>query len=203
MDKLYETKILEQLEKIKEKLLVFEQETIEIMGCDIDDIEEHSANRVKITKELDKCFDMIELLCSEMGSDGDRVRRLIRSSRDLTETAQDEEAIYFKMQQIISLLNRIKDSDVQAIDRIDLEKNALLGKIRAENKGAGAKAAKFIVGKFKQEYICSYSNHSKETYMDQEKLSAGYLKIKARADMYYKDNSLLMRQSVLFEFTKG
>ena len=146
MDKLYETKILEQLEKIKEKLLVFEQETIEIMGCDIDDIEEHSANRVKITKELDKCFDMIELLCSEMGSDGDRVRRLIRSSRDLTETAQDEEAIYFKMQQIISLLNRIKDSDVQAIDRIDLEKNALLGKIRAENKGAGAKAAKFIVG---------------------------------------------------------
>lgn len=146
MDKLYETKILEQLEKIKEKLLVFEQETIEIIGCDIDDIEEHSTNRVKITKELDKCFDMIELLCSEMGPDGDRVRRLIRSSRDLTETAQDEEAIYFKMQQIISLLNRIKDSDVQAIDRIDLEKNALLGKIKAENKGAGAKAAKFIVG---------------------------------------------------------
>ena len=146
MDKLYETKIIETLDKVKERLLVFEQETIEIMGCDIDDIEAHSFNRVKITKELDKLFGHIELLCSEMGSDGDRVRRLIKSSRDLTETAPDEEAIYFKMQELISLLNRIKDSDVQALDRIDLEKTALLGKIKAENKGTGAKAAKFIVG---------------------------------------------------------
>ena len=146
MDKLYETKIIELLDEIKGKLLVFEQETIEIMGCDIDDIEPHSNNRLKITKELDKLFGHIELLCSEMGEDGDRVRRIIKSSRDLTETAPDEEAIYFKMQELISLLNRIKDSDVQAIDRIELEKDNLLGRIKAENKGAGAKAAKFIVG---------------------------------------------------------
>ena len=146
MDKLYETKIIELLDEIKGKLLVFEQETIEIMGCDIDDIEPHSNNRLKITKELDKLFGHIELLCSEMGEDGDRVRRIIKSSRDLTETAPDEEAIYFKMQELISLLNRIKDSDVQAIDRIELEKENLLGRIKAENKGAGAKAAKFIVG---------------------------------------------------------
>ncbi|MBO6141497.1 MAG: hypothetical protein J6O40_06855 [Ruminococcus sp.] len=146
MDKLYETKIIELLDEIKGKLLIFEQETIEIMSCDIDDIEPHSNNRLKITKELDKLFGHIELLCSEMGEDGDRVRRIIKSSRDLTETAPDEEAIYFKMQELISLLNRIKDSDVQAIDRIELEKDNLLGKIKAENKGAGAKAAKFIVG---------------------------------------------------------
>ena len=146
MDKLYETKIIELLDEIKGKLLIFEQETREIMSCDIDDIEPHSNNRLKITKELDKLFGHIELLCSEMGEDGDRVRRIIKSSRDLTETAPDEEAIYFKMQELISLLNRIKDSDVQAIDRIELEKDNLLGKIKAENKGAGAKAAKFIVG---------------------------------------------------------
>lgn len=146
MDKLYETKIIELLDEIKGKLLIFEQETIEIMSCDIDDIEPHSNNRLKITKELDKLFGHIELLCSEMGEDGDRVRRIIKSSRDLTETAPDEEAIYFKMQELISLLNRIKDSDVQAIDRIELEKDNLLGRIKAENKGAGAKAAKFIVG---------------------------------------------------------
>ena len=146
MDKLYESKILETLDMVKEKLLTFERETIEIMGCDIDEIEAHSSNRVKITKELDKLFGHIELLCSEMGDDGDRVRRLIKSSRDLTEAAPDEEAIYFKMQELISLLNRIKDSDVQALDRIDLEKAALLGKIKAENTGTGAKAAKFMIG---------------------------------------------------------
>lgn len=146
MNKLYETKIIELLDKIKERLLVFEQETIDIMSCDLDDIEEHSNNRVKITAELDKIFSHIELLCSEMEEDGDRVRRIIKSSRDLTEVAPDEEAIYFKMQEIGSLINRIKDSDVQAVDRIGLEKEALLGRIKAENKGAGAKAAKFIVG---------------------------------------------------------
>ena len=146
MNKLYETKIIELLDKIKERLLVFEQETVDIMSCDLDDIEEHSNNRVKITAELDKIFSHIELLCSEMEEDGDRVRRIIKSSRDLTEVAPDEEAIYFKMQEIGSLINRIKDSDVQAVDRIGLEKEALLGRIKAENKGAGAKAAKFIVG---------------------------------------------------------
>lgn len=146
MNKLYEKKIIELLEVIRQKLLVFEQETIDIMSCDVDDIEEHSHNRVKITAELDKLFGLIELLCSEMDEDGDRVRRIVRSSRDLTEVAPDEEAIYFKMQEIGSLINRIKDSDVQAIDRIGLEKEALLGKIKAENTGAGAKAVKFIVG---------------------------------------------------------
>jgi hypothetical protein len=146
MEKIYETKILELLDKIKDRLLVFEQETIDIMSCDLDEIEAHSENRVKITHELDKIFDHIELLCSEMEEEGDRVRRIIKSSRDLTEVAPDEEAIYFKMQEIGSLINRIKDSDVQAIDRIDLEKDALLGRIKAENTGAGAKAAKFMVG---------------------------------------------------------
>ncbi len=146
MEKIYETKIIELLDNIKEKLLIFEQETIDIMSCDLDDIEEHSENRVKITHQLDKIFDHIELLCSEMEEDGDRVRRIIKSSRDLTEVAPDEEAIYFKMQEIGSLINRIKDSDIQAIDRIDREKDSLLGQIKAENTGAGAKAAKFMVG---------------------------------------------------------
>lgn len=146
MEKIYETKIIELLDKIKDRLLVFEQETIDILSCDVDEIEEHSDNRVKITHELDRVFDHIELLCSEMEEDGDRVRRIIRSSRDLTEVAPDEEAIYFKMQEIGSLINRIKDSDVQAVDRIDREKDGLLGKIKAENTGAGAKAAKFMVG---------------------------------------------------------
>lgn len=146
MEKIYEDRIISLLEEIRQKLLVFEQETIEIMGCDIDDIEAHSNNRVKITRELDKLFGNIELLCSEMEGDGDRVRRIIKSSRDLTEVAPDEENIYMKMQELVSLLNRIKDSDVQALDRIDLEKNMLLGKIKEENKGAGAMAAKFAVG---------------------------------------------------------
>ncbi|MBR6336110.1 MAG: hypothetical protein IKR76_00095 [Ruminococcus sp.] len=146
MEKIYETKIIELLDKIKDRLLFFEQETIDILSCDVDEIEEHSDNRVKITHELDRVFDHIELLCSEMEEDGDRVRRIIRSSRDLTEVAPDEEAIYFKMQEIGSLINRIKDSDVQAVDRIDREKDGLLGKIKAENTGAGAKAAKFMVG---------------------------------------------------------
>ena len=146
MNKLYEKKIIDLLVVIGEKLLVFEQETIDILSCDIDDIEQHTGNRIKITAELDKLFGLIELLCSEMDEDGDRVRRIIKSSRDLTEVAPDEEAIYFKMQELGSLINRIKDSDVQAIDRIEREKNSLLGKIKAENTGTGAKAAKFIVG---------------------------------------------------------
>lgn len=145
MDRLYEEKICELLDELKEKLLKFEQETIEIMNCDIDDIEGHSFNRVMITRELDKVFARIEVLCSEMDG-GDRIRKMIKSSRDLTEVNEDEERIYLKAQEIFSLLNRIRDSDVQAVDRIDLEKAQLLSQIKAENNGVSAKAARFAVG---------------------------------------------------------
>lgn len=145
MDRLYEEKICELLDELKEKLLKFEQETIEIMNCDIDDIEGHSFNRVMITRELDKVFARIEVLCSEMDG-GDRIRKMIKSSRDLTEVNEDEERIYLKAQEIFSLLNRIRDSDVQAVDRIDLEKTQLLSQIKAENNGVSAKAARFAVG---------------------------------------------------------
>ena len=77
MDRLYEEKICELLDELKEKLLKFEQETIEIMNCDIDDIEGHSFNRVMITRELDKVFARIEVLCSEMDG-GDRIRKMIK-----------------------------------------------------------------------------------------------------------------------------
>ena len=77
---------------------------------------------------------------------GDRIRKMIKSSRDLTEVNEDEERIYLKAQEIFSLLNRIRDSDVQAVDRIDLEKAQLLSQIKAENNGVSAKAARFAVG---------------------------------------------------------
>ncbi len=145
MEKIYEDRILKELDSLKEVLLEYEQLTIEMISCDIDEIEPHSEGRMSLTKKMDKVFDRIDILCSEMDN-GERVRSIIRSSKDLTEVAPDEEAVYFKTQEVISLINRIKDSDVQVIDRIDLEKTCLLGKIKAENKGTGAKAAKFIVG---------------------------------------------------------
>lgn len=145
MDRLYEEKICELLDQIKEKLLRFEQETIEIMSCDIDDIEGHTDNRVTITKELDRIFGRIEVLCSEI-EEGDRIRKIIKSTPDFTEVRPDEEQVYLKAQEVFSLLNRIKDSDVQAVDRIDLEKTRLLAQIKAENTGTTAKAARFAVG---------------------------------------------------------
>lgn len=145
MEKIYEDRIIQELDKIKDELLKYEQITIDMISCDIDEIEPHSRERMTITGKIDKVFGRIDLLLSEMDG-GERVRSIIRSSKDLTEIAPDEEKVYFKTQEIVSLIHRIKDSDVQVIDRIDLEKSGLLDKIKEENKGTGAKAAKFMVG---------------------------------------------------------
>ena len=59
MEKIYEDRILKELDSLKEVLLEYEQLTIEMISCDIDEIEPHSEGRMSLTKKMDKVFDRI------------------------------------------------------------------------------------------------------------------------------------------------
>lgn len=137
--------ICELLDSVKEKLVRFEKETIEILSCDMEKIEGHTENRVSITKELDVIFGQIDDICSTM-ENGAKIRKIIKNVSAFTDVAPEEEEIFLKAQEIFSVLNRIKDSDIQAVDRINLEKEMLIRKIKQTNRGQEAKAAKFSVG---------------------------------------------------------
>ena len=133
------------LDEIKSELLCFEQETIEIISCDTDSIEEHTENRVKITEKMDVVFKEIDRICIDMDG-GAEIRKIIRNVSMFTTVEPRFEPVFFKAQGIFSILNRIKDSDVQAIGRINIEREVLLKKIREMNNGQEAKASKFAAG---------------------------------------------------------
>ena len=138
-------KICGLLDKIKDYLLEFEKETIEIITCDSEAIEEHSQNRVTITEKMDSVFKVIDEICKDMERGGE-IRKIIRNVADFTTVDPELEPGFFKAQSIFSLLSRLKDSDVQAFSRVNIEKDMLLKKIREMNTGQEAKAAKFKIG---------------------------------------------------------
>ena len=139
------SRICELLDEIRNELLEFEQETIEIISCDIDSIEEHTENRVKITERMDAVFKKIDVICIDMDG-GAEIRKIIRNVSMFTTVEPEFEPVFFKAQAIFSILSRIKDSDVQAIGRINIEREVLLKQIREMNAGQEAKAAKFAAG---------------------------------------------------------
>lgn len=138
-------KICRILDEIKLNLEQFEKETIEIISCDAENIEPHTQKRVDITKTVDILFSRIDEICKHM-EDGDEIRKIIRNVSLFTEVSEDKEKIFMKSQEIFSVFTRIKDSDIQAVNRINLEKEILIKKIKETNNGQQAKAAKFSVG---------------------------------------------------------
>ncbi len=138
-------KICGLLDIIKEYLLEFEKETIEIITCDSESIEGHSQNRVTITEKMDVVFKQIDEICKDMER-GAEIRKIIKNVALFTSVDPELEPVFFKAQNIFSLLSRIKDSDIQAYGRVNLERDALLKKIREMNSGQEAKAAKFKIG---------------------------------------------------------
>ena len=138
-------KICELLDKIKFQLEKFEEITIEIITCDIDNIENLTNKRVETVHTIDSFFKQIDEICSDMKKGGE-IRKIIRNVKLFTEVDDDLEDIYIKSQNIFSIYTRIKDSDIQALNRINLEKQVLLKKIKEENNTQQAKAAKFAVG---------------------------------------------------------
>ena len=76
-------KICGLLDKIKDYLLEFEKETIEIITCDSEAIEEHSQNRVTITEKMDSVFKVIDEICKDMERGGE-IRKIIRNVADFT-----------------------------------------------------------------------------------------------------------------------
>ena len=77
---------------------------------------------------------------------GEKIKKMIRNVSLYTNVNKDEEPVFLKAQEIFSVFTRIKDSDVQAVDRINIEKEMLIKKIKDTNNGQQAKAAKFSVG---------------------------------------------------------
>lgn len=138
-------KICSLLDEIKNCLLDFEKETMDIISCNIEDIEEHTRKRVDITQKLDEIFKEIDLICENM-ENGEKIKKMIRNVSLYTNVNKDEEPVFLKAQEIFSVFTRIKDSDVQAVDRINIEKEMLIKKIKDTNNGQQAKAAKFSVG---------------------------------------------------------
>ena len=138
-------KICSLLDEIKNCLLNFEKETMDIISCNVEDIEKHTQNRVDITQKLDSLFGEIDSICENM-ENGDDIKKMIRNVSLYTNVKKEEEKVFLKSQEIFSVFTRIKDSDVQAVDRINIEKEMLIKKIKDTNNGQQAKAAKFSVG---------------------------------------------------------
>ena len=138
-------KICNLLDEIKNCLLNFEKETMDIISCNVEDIEKHTQNRVDITQKLDSLFGEIDSICENM-ENGDDIKKMIRNVSLYTNVKKEEEKVFLKSQEIFSVFTRIKDSDVQAVDRINIEKEMLIKKIKDTNNGQQAKAAKFSVG---------------------------------------------------------
>ena len=138
-------RICEILDEINQHLEEYEKETISIISCDVDEIEGHTAERVEITKKIRHCFDLTDEICKEIPQ-GEEIKKIIKNKAVFSEISQNLENVFRKSEKIHSVYTRIKDSEVQAVDRINREKEEILVNIKKTNNGQQAKAAKFAVG---------------------------------------------------------
>jgi hypothetical protein len=136
INRLYE--LLEQKEKL---FLEYEKESLALLDCDIDDMEEHINNRGKLSVEIDENEEQIKNISNnyEYGF----IKPVLSNSCDRNQLSLAHIKIFDKSQKIFSIVNRISRINCEIEQRIILEQEALLEEIKLINSGQEAKASKY------------------------------------------------------------
>lgn len=135
--------ILPTLEKIKMSFLEFENVTIAILSCGLDDIAAMTEKREELKNKISSLYEEIDGSCE--GFENSQILiSAVHCKCDREEVPKEFHAVYDKAIQIISVARRIRETDGQIFERITGERDKVLELIKAENASQGALASKFV-----------------------------------------------------------
>ncbi|MGN1482013.1 hypothetical protein [Porcipelethomonas sp.] len=133
-------KIIENQKKINSFMEKYEDYTRKLLGCSIDDITKYINAREELISKIDISNKEILSLCEENSFEYMAYKNLCGRG-ELPDTYTE---IFDLRQNFNSILARVKSMEPEIIERITIEREKVLKKIKENNSGQNAKAAKFF-----------------------------------------------------------
>lgn len=132
--------IIENQKKINEYMEKYEFHTQKLLNCDIDDIEGHVDARGEILSKIDFLHKKVLAECSE--NSDEYLAYMNKCNRN--ELTGECTEIFDLRQQFNGMSARVKSMEPQIVERIQIERDRIMKKIKENNSGQNAKAAKFF-----------------------------------------------------------
>lgn len=140
----YAEEICALLDEKKDAFERYREETEELLSCPVDDMEGHMAMRAQLEGRINDIDADISHVCGEAGEAGKQMMAAVKNSCSRGEISGELAAVFDKAQEIFTVISTVMDTEPQIRQRIDLEKEILLKKIKENNTGVKAQAAKYF-----------------------------------------------------------
>ena len=130
------------LQEKKTAFLAYEQATDGLIMSNADTAPAFMQRRQELMDQISEIDDRIAALCFD-ADDGKLIALAVKNKCDRAQLPKEICPLFDLAQQIFAVINRIRQMEPQALDRMIIEKEALLAKIKDTNQGVGAKASRY------------------------------------------------------------
>lgn len=133
-------KIVNYQKKINELMKKYEDITRKMLDCSFDDILAYTESRAEISRKADRLNSEILEVCEESSPEYEAYKHLCGRS----ELPDEIKEIFDLRLEFKSIAVRVQSMEPEITQRISIRKEKLLVKIKENNSGQNAKAAKFF-----------------------------------------------------------
>lgn len=113
------TAVCSLLEEKKKQLLNYEEATLAMLSCDADDVEHYIIERSKLAIAVDELGDEIARLCDGEAA-GVVLLETAQGKMTFEKVPSEYQCVFYGAQGVSSVVNRIKESDKQVVERLEL-----------------------------------------------------------------------------------
>lgn len=131
--------VLDNQRRIINLMKKYEDITKKLLDCPIDDILMLTEKRKSISQEVTVLDNQAKKECSE----NKQAIEAYTNKCNRSELSQDLQEIFDRRQELNGIVFRIKTLDPEITERIELLRAEIVGKIKKNNVGQNAKAAKY------------------------------------------------------------
>lgn len=133
--------VTENQKRINELIDRYEKETRKMLECPIDDILMLTEKRASIAEEITKLDNAVKAECA----DNPAALAAYTNKSDRSDLTGELTEIFDLRQEFNSIAFRVQSLDLQIKERITMIRDELIVKIKKNNAGQNAKAAKYAV----------------------------------------------------------
>lgn len=135
------TEYQKEINRLMEK---YEEYSRELLVCEVDDITSYIEKRQNISEKVTALSNSINAWCA--ADETGMCMAAFRNSCGRSEVPDELKQVFDLRQEFNGIAFRIKNLDVAIVERIEIEKDMLIKKIKDNNSGQNAKASKYMSG---------------------------------------------------------
>lgn len=120
------------LEEKKEKFQMYETQTLALLSCELEDMEQYIINRDALATEIDELSEEMARICSDMPG-GDLLMDILQTKVNFENVPDEYHPLFYSAQAVRSTVNRIAQTERQAVERMELFRSQALEQVK-QNK---------------------------------------------------------------------